>query len=517
MFKPSKFQQAIFDHVKIGYDNLIIEAVAGSGKTTTIVQALELIPPTQRVVFLAFNKSIAEELKTRVPKHVSAMTLNGLGHQAWMRFAGKITLNSSKTRDIINNRLADEYEEALLKKMFSGVRRLVGIAKASGIVPAGMEGLYGLVADTDDVWERMIEHFDIQFSEKLPPWKQQQEKTEDEQAKEATDKQIAIEMARKVLKYGIEMKNEIDFDDQLYMTVIHDAPVYQYDWVFVDEAQDVSDIQRALVAKAKKKHGRLCAVGDPSQAIYGFRGADSNSLENIAKMFNCVRLPLSISYRCPKKVVAEAQQIVSHIEASETANEGTVEDLGVLKPEMFQIHDMVICRNTAPLIKLAYTLIGSRIPVRVMGRDLGAGLIALIEKLNAKGIDRLVQKLEEWHSREVKRMTEKDPEADLTAVNDKREVILTFIEMSGAESVPQLITAIENLFSDDDGDCVLLSTIHKAKGMEADRVFILDRHLMPSKYARKPWQQQQEANLEYVAITRSKNYLGYVESPKTRG
>jgi superfamily I DNA/RNA helicase len=260
----------------------------------------------------------------------------------------------------------------------------------------------------------------------------------------------------------------------------------------------------------------LVAVGDPRQAIYGFRGADSDSLNNIAKTFNCVNLPLSISYRCPKAVVREAQTIVSHIEASETAPEGLVQNLGLMVPTLFKVNDMVVCRNTAPLVQLAYSLISNKIPAKVMGRDIGEGLVSLVKKLRAKSIMELSTKLYNWKARESERLLKDDPEANLSKIEDKFECLNCFIEFSGAETVDQLIRAIQTMFGEESAGTVLLSTIHKAKGLEAKRVFILDAWRMPSPYARKPHQREQEMNLLYVAITRAQQELYYVDMPKKK-
>lgn len=758
--------------------------VHNSGKTTTIVQALKKIPPSLRTVFLAFNKSIAEEIKRRVPPNVKVQTLNGLGHGAWMRFIdGNVTLNINKTRDILfnNQGLKDTHTEFALRKIQTPVRRLVSIAKSIGLVPENCTEAAGLVPDTAETWERIIDHFDIQFG------------TTSVGGDMVSDKPQAIAVAREILTIGLDMWNEIDFDDQMYMTVVFNVPMSKYDIVFVDEAQDVSDIQRAMLTMCRRKTGRVIAVGDPCQppktivettegskpiykirkgdmvisgdvahstfrlsgrkvtgvtkkeyfgslitihtkqwkslsssytenhhcianfkplagkycvyvmrktigdtdqfrigqckfaysqgigvrsrmvseganaawilsvhgtkrealiqeailshehhlptitfkpvnggsqltkkaldeiwkgigcnvisaenclfifgknlhypiyeaetkwkvaakrpcvvracnllegalvltfnnkshyakknwvpikkielekhagfvysmtveddhtyvgdgilthncqAIYGFRGADSESLANIAKTFNAISLPLSISYRCPKKIVLEAQKYVSHIESHESAPEGEVEDYGTYAPAMFKSNDMVVCRNTAPLIKLAYKLISAKIPATIMGRDIGKGLVTLINKLKAKGIESLISKLNEWRAKETQRALGKDPEADLSKIEDKYDIIMMFINHAGADTIPSLITAIENLFGDKAIDAVVLSTIHRAKGMEADRVFILDGWLMPSKYARKPWQMIQENNLTYVAITRAKKSLFYVTSPK---
>ena len=64
-FTPDKYQQAVCDFITDGEGSAIVEAVAGSGKTTTIVAAAKLIDRDAKCVFLAFNKSIAEELKSQ--------------------------------------------------------------------------------------------------------------------------------------------------------------------------------------------------------------------------------------------------------------------------------------------------------------------------------------------------------------------------------------------------------------------------------------------------------------------
>lgn len=504
MFKPSIYQQAVFSFITNDNGSAIIEAVAGSGKTTTIVQALNLIPKNKSVVFLAFNKSIATELQERVPKGVQCSTLNSLGHQAWYRHAGKVRVNGSKTRDVIRSeQFESEYERRDINRLASSVIRMVSIAKAVGLVPNSVKDANSLVPDSREVWDSLIDHYDIQFGDGKTP----NQDTDD-------DKDTAIRMARTVLDISCKMGSvEIDFDDQLYLTVIFRVPVPKFDFVFVDEAQDVSDIQRALLAAAMKPEGRLIAVGDPHQAIYGFRGADSNSIENIARLFNAVRLPLSISYRCPKAVIREAQRYVSHIESHESAIEGEVRTLGEYKSEMFKPDDLVICRNMSPIVRLAYRLISAKVPARIIGRDMAAGLISLINKLNPTSIEHLISRLVEWKEREIYRLRTKDEDADISKIEDKYDVIHCFLDCSGARTVPELIQAIEHLFGDRKTG-VILSTIHRAKGLEADNVFILDSWLMPSKYAKRDWQKQQETNIAYVAITRAKVTLSYISSPR---
>lgn len=502
-FVPSKMQQDFFDWIEKGHGSGIMKAVAGSGKTTTITNALKKIPSDEQILFLAFNKSIAEELKSRVPDYVTCKTMNALGHSAVFRKFGRVQLDSYKTRAVLDQM----YSSGLInsddvKEHGQVISKLVAIAKQVGLVPSTMSDKVSLLEDTTDNWEDLMDHYDIEIRDGMMPASMESEIVEQ-----------VISWTRTALTISIRETDVIDFNDQLYLPVVYDLPLPKYDWVFVDEAQDISAIQRSLLQKSLRKGGRLVAVGDPYQAIYGFRGADSKSLENIAKTFNCTTLPLSISYRCPKAVVREAQKFVPHIQSSPSAIEGSVKDLGEVKPDMFQIGDMVICRNTAPIIQLAYSLIANQKPAKVMGREIGEGLVSIIRKLKAKSIKTLETRLDEWLVSEKARLLKKDKDADLSKVEDKFECIRCFLQFANPASVDELVRSIQSLFGEEQKGSVTLSTVHKAKGLEAKRVFILDAKLMPSKYAKKPHQIEQEHNLFYVAVTRAQEHLFYVSSP----
>jgi len=268
--------------------------------------------------------------------------------------------------------------------------------------------------------------------------------------------------------------------------------------------------------------GRLLAVGDPKQAIYGFRGADSSAMAMMKDEFGCEELPLTVSYRCPKKVVEKAQTIVPYIEASETApeglvvyNPGTVDDTGKFRPQPFRPTDAVLCRNTAPLVGLAYRLIGKSIGCRILGRDIGAGLVALIKKLNARGIDSMLEKMAEYEKREIDRLMSRDMNSQAEAVKDKVtciEIIVASLPETN-RTIPALISSIQALFDDKANGVLTLCTVHKSKGLEWERVYILDAgKYMPSKWARRPWQKEQELNLMYVAYTRAQQELAFIES-----
>jgi superfamily I DNA/RNA helicase len=531
-FQPSRYQQAIFDFITQGTGNAVIEAVAGSGKSTTILQAQALIPRAASVAFLAFNKDIATVLNDRLRAmgctNAEAMTLNAMGNRSWCKFKGvgrnnvdgnKLNVLARGYRDELQAQARQtvdskiEEEANYVKQFLYMITNLVRKAKVNGMAPQDVPGVIGLIADTDEEWEKLIEHYGLEFAEG-----------------HRSDHR-AIKAARVILRRSVADHDTIDFDDQFYLPLIYNAPFTKYDWVFIDEAQDVSDIQREILTRVMKPASRLVAVGDPFQSIYGFRGANPESLNLITQRFNATCLPLSISYRCSKEVVKFAKDIVPHIEPSDTAVQGSVTDLGEkFDLRAFKADDMILCRNTAPLVSLAYELISQRIPCLVKGRDIGQGLIKLVDKLKAVSMDALRKKLDIWEQEEVQRLLKKDEDANTDIITDKADSLRVFVDSSKAKSAEELKNEIRTMFrmytgadewkNDRDDktpeDILTLSTIHKAKGLEAPRVFILNWFLMPSKYAKKEWEKIQEANLQYVAVTRAKRDLVFIDRKKKK-
>lgn len=493
-FNPSPYQKAVFDFVQHGTGSALINAVAGSGKTTTIVHALELIPATLRTTFLAFNKKIATELQKRVPQHVKAATFHSQGFGAWRRAHPNVQQpdgNKSKTL------LARHYSQIDVDVLGGVASKLVSVAKSAG--------MGCLIPDTEQSWMDLAAHYDIEFSEDFLVAKRQ------------------LECARRLLGLSIEAAHAasslIDFDDMLFMPLIDNLPFYRVDWLFVDEAQDTNQVQLALLRRMLNPGGRLIAVGDPRQAIYGFRGADSEAMNNIKQAFNCIELPLTISYRCAQAVVRKAQTIVSHIEAAPTAPEGTVTYGARVDTTTFNKGDAIICRNTAPIVELAYELIGKGVGCKVLGREIGQALTTLIKKMKADTVDVLLERLDVFAAREMAKFMSKGQEQKAEGVKDKvdciRAVVGQLTEVN--RTVAATVSAIDAMFTDNGDGTLTLCTAHKSKGLEWDRVFIYRPELMPSKWARQAWQQEQEQNLQYVAWTRAKKTLVFLEKSNGNG
>lgn len=280
-FTPSPEQHAIFSAIGSGTGNLIIEAVAGSGKTTTIIESLKYINPSKSVLYLAFNKSIADELESRVPSNVKAATFHRLGLAALKKLPNfKPKIDQWKVSDILRSFL-DAKDFELYGKFCS---RLVSFAK-------GAMGIGTIEEDVESLWLSVIESHEMFLDED-----------------EGADYNTGIKHSREALKRSIADNTKIDFDDMLYLPLLKRAPFATYDYLFVDEAQDTNAIQRTILAKSIRPSSRLIAVGDPSQAIYGFRGADGDAMNLLAEKFKCQSLPLSVSHRCASRIVEEAQK-----------------------------------------------------------------------------------------------------------------------------------------------------------------------------------------------------------------
>ena len=468
----SHYQQAVFQFVQQGEGNAIVEAVAGSGKTTTLVQAVQLAQGSS--VFLAFNKSIATELKSR---GVNARTFHSLCYSPVLKAVGAHEVDTNKLKRICNQNLS-----AHKNHVYSAfIIKLVGLARQVGI------GC--LVPNIEAAWLSIITNHNLEPDNELAELGE------------------AVTLASQLLTWSNET-GACDFDDLLYLSVKHGVRLPQFDYVFVDEAQDTNAIQRAILRKIMKPTSRLIAVGDPAQAIYGFRGADSDSLNLIASEFNCIRLPLSITYRCPTKVVKHAQQWVQHLEAADGAAEGEVTTLQAWNEVGFNYGDLIVCRTTKPLVKLAFRLITNRIPATVMGREIGQGLKGLIIKMKANDLEQLEANLENYLARETQKAIAKMDDSKAEAVRDRVECITTLIEMLPEDNrtIGGLYNVIDEIFTDN-GNAVTLATIHKSKGLEADRVFWLEYEQCPPRWVKGGWQLQQEYNLCYVATTRAKKSL----------
>lgn len=251
-------------------------------------------------------------------------------------------------------------------------------------------------------------------------------------------------------------------------------------------------------------------------SIYGFSGADSSAMQNMIEDFDMQELPLSICYRCSQAVIKEAQKYHPSIEAFEGAPEGAVREAALreLLKHRPQATDALLCRFNRPLVRVAFELIRAGVPTRIEGREIGESLLALTKKWpGVRTLSELSEKLVAWQDKEVGRLKARKQWGRAGAVADKVGAMAALMdrtrELHG--EVPELQGLIKEMFQDSEGQTrrvFTLSSVHKAKGLEWDRVFVLGKgEVMPSPYATKAWELEQEQNLVYVAATRARREL----------
>lgn len=493
-FIPSKYQQDIFDFIQHGNGNSVINALAGSGKTSTIVNAVKLIPSTCNALFIAFNKEIVKELEKKLAgvKNVQVKTLHSLGLLMIRRNLGtNIEIDEYKYRTFIKKNIKqlssadfDKMTTKLMQQYTDNVIQLCDL------------GRYNLAQCEKDLLQVSARH-DIPIID---------------------DECNAV---LNVMKWGRENTTSIDFTDMVWLPYeLTLNPIgLQYDYIFIDECQDLNAAQRELFLRYFRRGTRFIAVGDKKQAIYSFAGADAESFAKLQNLPNTTTLPLPISYRCPKKVVNLANQFVDTMECREGAPDGEI----VHNVSIKDIHDgdMVLCRTKMPLIKLYMRYLRMGVKSYVRGQDIGLNLLRMVDKTEQIVLNVSLQKdgvfarlyddlFEERNRLMIKRgMDLEDATLSNQIMNKYDSIKALEILAEGLTSARDLHDRIENVFAES-ADGVCLSTIHKAKGLEANNVYILCKTLMPSRLATQDWEKEQEQNLMYVAYTRAKYKLGFV-------
>lgn len=490
-------QQAAFLEWAInGTGSCVLTAVAGAGKTSVLLAAGEAM--FGQVAYVAYNKDIVTETKAKLKardidwKKMQAGTAHSFGFSALKKLLGdNIKVEGYKVANIIDDQIGDPSNKLRdLAPFKSNVCQLVSLAKQ------GIFGIGNNRADNYDAWYEIADRHDIFDDEDQPPVER------------------IIAYAQRVLKTSNEVLDIIDFDDMIYLPLLLKAPFWRFDTVAIDEAQDTNAARRALVRAMVKKGGRVIAVGDPHQAIYGFTGADADALDLIQQDHNAIELPLTVSYRCPQAVVKFANQWVSHIQAAPTAPEGSVSSTTL--DEFVKRNDLtkgaaVLSRTNAPNVELAFNLIRRNIPCRIEGRDIGKSIVKLMTRWKVKTLDALEDKLAKHLAKETTKLLAAKKEVQLARLEDTIATVRVIIDQcrtEGHHTLEAAVARVNGLFGEDVKDMLVLSSIHKSKGREWTTVFWLDRAgTCPSKWARQAWQKEQEKNLMYVAATRAKSTL----------
>ena len=497
--KYSKYQKDIFDYIEHGQGHLVVEAAAGSGKTFTLIKCIELIPNDKRILLTAFNKDIVNELKKKAKEfpNVECKTLHGLGMLMVMKnvdemspvpeifkYSSQFYSNPSAYTKINLFRLKKHDR----KMYMDNVKKYVDFAR------------YFLCQTPKDL-DEIEKAYEIETV--------------------ADEKEVAM----KLLEWGKTNLKTMDYTDMIWLpNVLNLKPIgLQYDYIMVDECQDMNKAERELVLKCFKMGTRMVSVGDENQLIYQFSGSDKDSLNTLKNLPNTKCLPLSISYRCADSIVEYAQRIVPSIEKNDDHRAGNVlEDVPL---EDVKDGDMVLCRTNAPLVDLynRYLKLGKK--SYIVGKDIGSNMKTIIESMNMTEVNwgniekdglfiRLYDDLFETRNKIMAESNvSKEDAINSRQFQDKLDMINAIGAMAnGINSVDELLGKIDVVFPKKvQKEGIKLSTIHKSKGLECENVYIACKSLMPSKNATTKWEKRQERNLMYVAYTRAKNKLGFLD------
>lgn len=471
----SQQQRAIFGEVSHGTGNVIVEALAGTGKTTVVVECLRRLPAGTRSLLCAFNKSIAEELQARAPKGVKVSTLHGLGYASLMSAWGKVAVDAKRGERHVSMAVAAwregrERTPRFTTQLEREIAAVVSMCKARMVESV-----------------EQIEH-EVRIAGLVLPL--------------GLTEQDVCAIVATALDLAVEPDCTVSFDDMVYvparLAIRSRSP---YDVVFVDETQDMSRAQLVLAQLALRDGGRLVLVGDRHQAIYGWRGADVGSMARMAHELDATVLPLSITRRCPRRVVSIAQRFVPAFEAAPDAPDGLVRTQSLASVDWTE-GDLVVSRLNAPLTRCALAAIRAGKRARIQGRDFAQGFRLWAQSFGCKRASDLLQTARGWVQRELAKLGD----GDQSAAEDLLDRVDTLDALSeGCTTADEVFARLDSLFSDE-GPGLLFSSTHRAKGMERERVFVLAWTFRPTK-------SEEESNLAYVAITRAKRELVLVTHP----
>lgn len=493
--------------------HVIINAGPGVGKTSTMIAGLSILSgrkidwegtDEQKTIwkamkghystigFQAFNKSIADEIQEKVPPHVKASTFHSFGLKVLRDNDFKLKISGQNVRFTVKDiqgygfkerQSADDFKTGLC------VSKVVSLLKNNLLDP------------TIENVGRVVDEYNINVPRKTSIL------TLSEFSEMTMDKSLEVKSGSPV---------NIDFDDMLWLPIKLglDFTDSKFDLLICDESQDLNPIQHKLVTLSGS---RLVCVGDRRQSIYGFRGADSKSMDTLKEVLEqtdrgVVELNLNTTFRLPKSGVENVKGYAPNLVAAESAIDGEIKQTVVSQMEP-KAGDLVLSRINANIFTSAFRLLRKRVPVRIQGKDFGTQIKKLLES-ECEGCDgskEIALKLASYHDTQRDSIMQRTfPTKALFELDEKMACLYSLT--SGCNTLEEMSSTLEELFSEEAprSSVVLLSTIHRAKGMEADTVWFLEPQLCPHPMAETEFEIAQEMNIKFVAETRHKKELIYV-------
>jgi DNA helicase II / ATP-dependent DNA helicase PcrA len=462
---PTDEQRHILNLLSSTRANLLINALAGTGKTSTLELIQNAAPPP--VLCIAFNRRIADEMAGRFRSTTTVRTFNGLGHRIWASAcANKLSLNPRKCADLLRQTIDSlpKSTKGEAYDIFWETLAAVGLAKSLGYVPERYFPNAKRLIDKASLSTR----FDEAPSDLL------------------LNLLDAVLVASTKAAYA----GSIDYNDQVYMPALFGGTYPRFPLVLIDEAQDLSPVNHEMLAHLSRS--RLIAVGDAQQAIYSFRGAETNGMQKLKERFGMVEADLTVSFRCPSNIV---KAVHWHVPGMRWVKEGG-RAARLRNPTIASFVDgsAIICRNNAPLFAVALKLLSGGRSVTVSGSDVGPRIIGILRKLGPESLPQLevLNAIEEWRAEKLSRQS--------TTASDIADCMGVFAQFG--DTLAQAIAYAEHLFKQ--SGTIQLLTGHKSKGLEWLVVYHLDPFLLR--------EDEQDLNLRYVIQTRAMETYFEIES-----
>ena len=489
--KLSAYQEAIIDHAKTSENDLLVNAKPGSGKTFTSVEVVNNLPNPESVLALAFTKTIAKSLEKKV-NPLSTVTNSHTYGKSFLKRSAYYEKNKYWEFTNFNGKSLVNTHQVSSSFVLVRLLELIRLSDTD-IFCDDKQAIRNLNSMAYDYGLLGIRCFDGEL----------------------------LDFARNGINWGIDWykkTGQIDFADMLFLPVeLNLDPPETYDYVIVDEVQDFSNIQIELMQLAVSDYGKLLMVGDQNQACFKFAGAGKASIPNIRERLQPDVLPLSICYRCPTSHIELANQIYPGMEARPDAPVGELYDWndGYTQSQLRHLAgpgDLIICRRVAPLIEQCLDFILAEIPAVVKGRGVKESLFRTFDEIeNQRGFkySKVFEYADKWydHWRDYFVNEYENPDNVIQDLSDRYNQVIACIQAFNATSFSLLKKQIEYIFSDK-SEAIQLSSIHSAKGLEAETVFVMEADKLPFKFPGMTDDDRvQESNLEYIAKTRSMDKL----------
>lgn len=631
-FKPTEEQEAISSAFGKEKDHIVINALAGTGKTTMLKELANTYgAPSEKWLYLVFNSKNQQEASKEFPKFVDVYTTNA--------YAGKVLennrvvkptdrmikvskkqkigliLDGSAYRTKANKEGMPYWNSGQLEKSVkwymrsvwtefnTEVKKLVGLAKSYNVSVEDAEkkikkiaSEYDINSELEKVKERLekdrsVDQYNSQISKfmgirhflehdfldnmiKCAAWVLEKSQPhaidqEFEQTHEGQEK-LQEPITR-------NLKHMRDFDDDLWYAARHANEIdwskpKKYEVVLVDEVQDFNRSQKVILQKLAENGARIVAVGDPNQGMYRFRGADDKAFKDITEMLkskssnpNSVEKTLTKNFRSKPGIIdhSNANTIVKNLIAGREEDPDDLahisnrelkygETIARLAKEYSSIGEMkkqtaFIARTNEPLAKAAMDLLKHKIPFVIYGKDMGKDLISLVDRIVAQGSemrftrgkssiyefrdelkDFVEGKKEKWAGKSAKAGELKDLLEAEKALNSAMEISIDSLKEKEDQTVDEFKSFLkqrlggtpDRMSSREEAEHnkrmeelnpVVLTTAHKSKGLEFDRVFELTPSMYPHPRSKLDADIAQEENARYVAGTRAKDEYHVVD------